>query len=61
MKTKTIQPEWDGRVPFCSGECVAYDGKRCKVMGSRTGHICEPAVEKFMKIKKKHKHTKPAK
>ncbi len=40
------QPERDEKtgVPFCSESCRHYDGKRCKLLGFRPGHICEPAV-----------------
>lgn len=31
-------------VPMCSESCVAHDGKRCGVMGSRAPRMCEPAV-----------------
>ena len=32
-------------VPMCSDDnCPSYDGKRCRLLGSRPDRICEPAV-----------------
>lgn len=38
-------PDPETGVPYCSTECSSYDGKRCRMMGMRPGHICEPAAE----------------
>lgn len=41
-----IDPMVDANgVPICTtDECASFDGKRCKLIGSRPSHICEPAV-----------------
>ncbi len=41
------RPEWAvSGLPWCSREeCPAYDGKRCRLTGSRPSNICEPAVD----------------
>lgn len=39
------QPNWHEGVPCCSEDrCRHYDGKRCRLIGARPRHICEPTV-----------------
>lgn len=44
------QPVWSSDVPFCNGECVHFDGKRCRLMGRRPDNICEPVVAQMAKM-----------
>jgi len=41
-----FEPDTDERgVPYCNhDDCEEYDGKRCRMLGSRPSHLCEPAV-----------------
>ncbi len=48
MGCKSIQPDWENGVPFCTEEkCCQYDGKRCSALGFRPRAICEPAVKQL--------------
>lgn len=39
------EPVWGEGLPICSREeCREYDGKRCRMMGFRPAHHCEPAL-----------------
>lgn len=39
------EPVWGDGLPICPREeCSEYDGKRCRMMGSRPSRFCEPAL-----------------
>ena len=38
------RPSWHDGVPFCSEQCVHFDGKRCAALGLRAPNVCEPVV-----------------
>ena len=41
----SYEPVWANGLPICSREeCPEYDGKRCRLMGFRPAHHCEPAM-----------------
>lgn len=43
--------EWIAEVPFCGEEkCPQYDGKRCRVLGSRPSALCEPIVTEMARM-----------
>lgn len=44
-----MKPRVHQGIPFCSDDsCPEYDGKRCRLLGSRPGNICEPAVDELV-------------
>lgn len=40
-------PDWSqSGLPRCAyDECPSYDGKRCRLLGSRPSHVCEPVAD----------------
>ena len=42
------RPDCEDSLPFCDEECGSFDGKRCRITGSRPGRLCEPFVKILM-------------
>jgi hypothetical protein len=43
------EPTFEGDLPTCSYDaCSQYDGKRCRLLGFRPDHFCEPALIDLM-------------
>jgi hypothetical protein len=41
-----IRPMLKHGIPLCDPDgCPSFDGKRCRLLGLRPAHICEPALE----------------
>ena len=53
-RAPTPQPRFGSNgVPLCSGSaCLAFDGKRCELLGRRPDNICEPSVEALVHVAK---------